>query len=111
MFDAGRMRERITIQRQENVKNSRGGLTRTWVPLIAGLSAEMINLSGREALIGQALQGIGTFQIKIRFREDIKAADQILWRGPELNIHSAEDRLGTRQWLVIHASTEAPQGA
>jgi SPP1 family predicted phage head-tail adaptor len=82
------------------------------LPVIAGLSAEVISLDGREAVIGQVLQGISTFQITIRYRDDIKASDQVLWRGLELNIVAPPaDRRGTKQWTTIHASTQAPQGA
>lgn len=114
---AGRLRERITIRRQANVKKvDTGGLKRTWadVPTAANLSAEVRSINGREAVIGQVLQGISHFQITIRYRGDLKVSDQVMWLtggNRELNIHSAEDRLGTRQWLTILASTAAAQGA
>jgi head-tail adaptor len=114
---AGRLRHRITIRRQTNTKKAdTGGLTRAWgdVPGAANLSAEVLSINGREAVIGQVLQGISHFQITIRFRDDLKPSDQVVWltgANRELNIHSAEDRLGTRQWLTIIASTLAPQKA
>lgn len=112
MFDPGRMRERITIRRQANVKNARGGLTRSWTTLADNLSAEVVSIDGREAVIGQVLQGLSTYQITIRYRGDLKASDQVLWNGLELNIIAPPaDRLGTRHWLTIHASTLAAQGA
>jgi SPP1 family predicted phage head-tail adaptor len=110
-FDAGRLRERITIRRQVNVKNARGGQDRSWTTVAANLSAEVVSLNGREAVIGHVLQGISTFEIRIRFRDDLKPADQIVWDARELNIHVAEDKLGTRQWTMIQASTLAPQGS
>ncbi len=106
----GDLRERITIRRVANVKNSRGGLDRSW-STVAEVAAEVRSVNGREAVIGQVLQGVSVFQIVIRFRSDVQSADQILWRGRELNISAAEDREGRRTWLTIIASTEAPQGA
>jgi SPP1 family predicted phage head-tail adaptor len=69
------------------------------------------SINGREEMIGNVLQGISTFQVTIRYRNDLKASDQILWNGRELNVLAAEDREGRRRWTVIHASTLAPQGA
>lgn len=113
-MDAGELRHRITIRRQSNVKNTEtGGLTRSWadLPGAANIPAKIGSLNGREALINQVLHNVSSFEITIRYRSDIKAADQVKWGTRELNIHSAEDREGTRQWLTIIASTLAPQGA
>jgi head-tail adaptor len=114
MFQAGRLRDRIKIRRKVESKNAGGGLDVAWATLADDLSAEVLSLNGREALIGGVLQGIAFFQITVRYRTDLKASDQIIWAtngDRELNIIDAEDRLGTRQWTVIQASTAAPQGA
>jgi SPP1 family predicted phage head-tail adaptor len=74
--------------------------------------AEVRSISGREAVIANTLQGVSTFQVTIRYRDDIEASDQILWDARELNIVAPpEDRFGRKQWLTIVASTLAPQGA
>jgi head-tail adaptor len=114
VFDAGRLRERITILRKQGTKNAGGGLDVSWPAVAENVSAEIVGLNGRESLIGGVLQGISYFQITIRYRADLKPSDQILWltnANRELNIIDAEDKLGTRQWTVIQASTAAPQGA
>lgn len=112
-MDAGRLRHRITIRRETNIPDGDGGFDRAWTTLAHRISAEVVNLNGREALLGNILQGVSTFQITIRYRTDIQPADQLIWHDGEreLNVHNAEDRKGTRQWLVVQASTEAPQGA
>jgi hypothetical protein len=46
------------------------------------------------------LQGSSSYQITIRFRDDVKASDQVLWADRELNVHGRR-RLGTRQWTMI----------
>lgn len=111
MFQAGRMVDRITIRRKTETKNARGGLDVSWSTLASGLSAQVTSINGREAVIGGILQGFSYFDITVRYRTDIKVSDQILWNGRELDIISAEDRLGTRQWTVIQASSASPQGA
>lgn len=112
MTDAGSLRDRIVIRRQQNVKNPQtGGLERSWQTL-AEVWAEVKSLNGRESVIGNTLQGISTFQVTIRYRSDLKADDQILWRARELNIAAPpEDLIGDRKWTRIIASTLAPQGA
>ena len=110
-MQAGDLRHRITFRRQTTSKNqTTGGQTRSWSDL-ATVSANIVGLNGREAVIGSVLQGVDHYQITVRFRDDIQPSDQILWGSVELNVHSAQDKLGTRQWTQIHASTEAPQGA
>lgn len=110
-MDAGRLRDRVTIRREVNTKNARGGLDRSWTTLGSEIPAEVRSINGREAVIGSVLQGVAHFQVTLRYRSDVSVADQLVWNGRELNVHSAEDRLGDRRWLMIHASTQAPQGA
>lgn len=109
-MDAGKLRDRITIKRETNTPDGTGGYDRSWAEL-ATVWANVTSLNGREAVLGQVLQGVSTFQLVVRHRTDIEPAMQILWGDRELNVHSAEDKAGTRQWTTIIASTEAPQGA
>lgn len=109
-MDAGALRDRITIKRETNTPDCSGGYDRSWSEL-ATVWANVTSLNGREAVLGHVLQGVSTFQIIIRHRTDIEPAMQILWGSRELNVHSAEDKTGTRQWTTIIASTEAAQGA
>jgi len=114
MARTGTLRDRIEIRRRTETKNEGGGLAVGW-ETIATLWAEIKSINGREAVIGQVLQGISMFQVTIRHRTDLKAGDQILWLTAdrrELNIVAPpEDRLGDRRWTVIQASTQAQQGA
>lgn len=111
MPGAGDLRDLVKIRRPTNTKNpDTGGLDRSWGDL-AEVYADVRSINAREAVIGGVLQGISHFQVIIRYRDDVKPSYQLLWKGRELNIHAAEDRLGTREWLTIHASTEAPQAA
>jgi SPP1 family predicted phage head-tail adaptor len=112
-MQSGDLRDRITFKRRAETKNDGGGLDISWpdLPTTPTVSAKVTSINGREEVIGGVLQGNSYFEIVVRYRTDLEVADQILWRERELNIHSAEDRSGTRQWTIIMASTEAPQGA
>jgi head-tail adaptor len=118
MFQAGMLRERITIRRRGETKNAVGGLDVGWTTVASNLAARLVNLNGREAVIGGVLQGISMFDITVRYRTDLKPSDQVLWgldpstgKPRELNVINAEDRLGSRQWTMIQATTQTPQGA
>jgi SPP1 family predicted phage head-tail adaptor len=112
MPGAGSLRERIIIRRQLNTKNpDTGGLERGWTTL-ATVWAEVKSLNGREQVIGNTLQGVSTFQITIRYRNDLKPDDQVLWGARELNIVAPpEDPIGDRKWTRMLVNTIAPQGA
>jgi head-tail adaptor len=114
-FHAGLLKDRIRIRRKTTTKNEAGGLDSGWETIVDDLPAQVASMNGREALIGNVLQGISTFEVTIRFRADLKASDQIIWfqdgNRRELNIVNAEDAEGKRRWTVIQASTQAPQGA
>lgn len=110
-FYAGKLRERVTIRRRVETKNDGGGLDLAWSTLADEVPAEIVSMDGREALVGNVLQGVTHYQVTTRFREDVLPSDQILWRGREYNIRSAADALGTRQWMRMLVTNEAPQGA
>lgn len=111
----GSLRDRLQIRRKVETKNpNTGGLERTW-QTIATIWAEVKSINGREAVIGNVLQGISFFQVTIRHRTDLKASDQVIWLtngNRELNIvGNPEDREGLRHWTIFQASTQAPEGA
>jgi SPP1 family predicted phage head-tail adaptor len=109
---AGRLRERITIRRQQDVPDGKGAFTRSWTTIADGIRAEVINQGGREALVANALQGISAWRIVIRKRSDLLASDQVLWNDQELNIRSVgDDPLNPRDATQIFADTGTPQGA
>lgn len=117
-FHAGMMRDRIRIRRAVQTENDGGGLDIGWQTVVDDLPAQVLSLNGREAVIGNVLQGVSLFQITIRYRTDIRTADQILWsvdpvsgEPRELNIINAEDQEGKQRWTIIQASTQTPQGA
>lgn len=117
-LEAGRLREVITIRRETDVPDGSGGYERSWVDFAKDIRAEVINQSGREAVIATTLQGVSTYRITIRSRPSWRngggpqASDQVLWRGLELNIVAPPaDPNGFGEALVFIADTSAPQGA
>ena len=113
-MNAGDLRDKITVRKKTSTQNARGGQDVVWSDVVSTLPAKVRSLNGRESLMATVLEGIAHYEIVVRYRSDLDSSQQILWTtnsNLELNIISAEDRLGTRQWTTIHASTEAPKGA
>jgi SPP1 family predicted phage head-tail adaptor len=106
---SGELRTQIEILRPTKTKNARGMFETTW-DVVARPYAEVLGQDGREAVISKALEGISSYRIRIRWRGDVRPTDQVRLNGPggtDLNIHSATDPLGTREQLMIIASTES----
>lgn len=101
---AGDLNKKIIIRRATETDNGKGGYTTAWAT-IASPWAEVIGLDGREAVIGQALQGVSYYRIRIRFRADIRPADQIQYKDLDLNIRSVSDPRGESEQLLILADT------
>lgn len=112
---AGKLRSRITIRRSAEVKNERGGYDETWADL-GTIFAEVTGLDGRESVMDKVLQGISVYRVTIRWRDDLKASDQLrsaggCFGGRDVNIRSAVDPTGRREELVIIADTASVRTA
>lgn len=101
----GRLNKVIEIVRPVDADDGRGGSSTSW-QAIAAPWAEVIGLTGREALIEKVLQGVSVYRITIRHRSDISDDCQIRYGTEDLNIRSAVDPTGRREELVIIADTD-----
>jgi SPP1 family predicted phage head-tail adaptor len=110
-LQSGQLRHTITIRREQDVADGKGGYNRTWVDIAPNIRAEVVSENGREAFAGHVLQGINNYLITIRYISGIKPSDQIKWSGEELNILSAVDPDGRRKRIEIRANNQVPQGA
>jgi SPP1 family predicted phage head-tail adaptor len=105
-LSAGRLRQRIDIMRSTKVDNGKGGYTTTWAAAAQAVPAEVIGLTGTEAVREKVLRGVRVYQITTRYRADLQPKDQARFDGEDLNIRSAIDPDGRRERLVIVADTE-----
>lgn len=100
----GRLRHRVTIYRKTTQQADNLDLEAAWA-LTTTVWAEVIGVAGREATIGQALQGIAAYKITVRFGADITDADQLRYGSIDLNVRSVTDPDGMREQLLIIADT------
>lgn len=113
-LSAGRLRQRVTIRRKTQTKKPTGGFDEAWSDLNT-VWAEVIGLNGREAVIGQALQGVSYYRIATRFGTDVTDVDQLasadpaVFNGKTVNVRSVSDPDGRREQLLILADTASAQ--
>lgn len=76
---AGRMRNRITLQKYETSRSPVGSVIKTWVD-IATVWAEVNAVSGKELIASSAEQQIGTIRIWMRYRDDISQSCRVVYQ-------------------------------
>ncbi|KAA0893075.1 phage head closure protein [Pusillimonas sp. ANT_WB101] len=86
-MQAGKLKHRIEIQKQERTPDGGGGWALAWVP-VATVWAHVEGLSGREYLQAMAVASTVTSRVFIRYRTDIKPAYRIVHGADELNIRA-----------------------
>lgn len=74
---AGRLRNRITLQKNESGKSPTGAPINKWVD-IATVWAEVTSISGKELLTAQSLMQSTTIRIWIRYRDDLDTSCRII---------------------------------
>lgn len=87
---AGRLRHRVTQQREQRVSDGGGGYELTWTD-IATFWASVEPTVGRESLEARQLEDTITHKIVCRGPRDIKAADRIVHDGRAFNVRSVKD--------------------
>ena len=66
-IDSGRLNRRVTIQSETRVDNGQGGYTTSWAD-VKTVSAEIIGLSGDEALAAGIERSVQQWRVTIRRR-------------------------------------------
>lgn len=99
----GALRERVELKQTTQSIDSAGGHVDVFVSL--GLVwAEINTASGSLTVIGDARNSKITHSIIIRFRNDLKPGDRVIYRGHELEVISAEDLNGRTAYLKVLCS-------
>ncbi|MDC9582710.1 phage head closure protein [Xenorhabdus sp. PR6a] len=77
---AGRLRHRITLQKNKSTRDTFGGVINNWED-VADVWAEVIAISGRELVASGAVLSEATVRIWLRYRDDITTANRIVYQG------------------------------
>ncbi|MDC9583359.1 phage head closure protein [Xenorhabdus sp. PR6a] len=82
---AGRLRHRVTIQKNESSRSPMGSVINKWVD-VAEVWAEVRTISGRELVASSAVFSEVTIRIWLRYRADITTGHRIVYQGKPLVI-------------------------
>lgn len=85
MIDPGRLRHRVTIERQVTTVNEFGEQETGWVPA-GSVWASVEPLSAREFIRAQQMQSQVSARIVMRYRPDLDASMRLIHRGTVYNI-------------------------
>ncbi|MBD2782858.1 phage head closure protein [Xenorhabdus szentirmaii] len=77
---AGRLRHRVTIEKQTSSRTPSGSVIREWSD-VASVWAEVRPISGRELVASGAVLTEVTIRIWLRYRADITTSHRIIYQG------------------------------
>lgn len=88
-MNAGILRERVTIQSEQRTSNGRGGFTTGWSNVTAPtVAAEIVGLSGDEAIEANIQRASTTWRVTIRRRSDVTPKHRLLWGAVVMAVRS-----------------------
>lgn len=87
MIDAGKLRERITVQQAAESRNALGETVQTW-GTYATVWASVEGVSSRESLFAGQQQIAISHRVLIRYLSGLTQSMRIQWRGRTLEIVS-----------------------
>lgn len=104
MFRPGEMDQLITIQRETLADDGYGGQTVTLTNVATDLFCHVRPRSGKEGEEYQRLNAEATYMFVIRYRDDLREDDRIIWNGVQYNIRTILGRGGRSMYLEIDAT-------
>ena len=97
---AGRLDQRVTIERRQVGSGGLGQPSNTWVPL-ATVWASVEPLTGREFIQANTLQSPVAARVRMRYMAGITTADRVVHRGKTYSLEAVIDARSAREELVL----------
>ena len=109
---AGQLRERVTIRAPQSGTDALGQPVTTWADVTVDVPAIVTPLRAREMSQAAAVLGAAPVVVQVRYRTDITAAMQVVWRGVAHAILGQPiDVNARRETTEMLCSAGAPAGA
>ena len=99
-MQAGRLDQRVTVERFTTTTDSWGQPVEKWAPMFTCWAA-VEPLTGREYIAAQAAVSEVTARIRMRFRPWMTAEDRVIHNGTTYNIVSLIDVRSDHRELVL----------
>lgn len=100
MMEAGKLTERITIQRPEVVRDVYGSTTTTWVDVVSNLPAAVNYINGNREIDNEEIFHGRITTFSIRWKGDVDETMQILWDTLKYRILSIDRRTHRREYMI-----------
>jgi len=105
----GELDQLIDIKREALTTDDMGGSTIVLTNIAADLWAKVSPMSGNEAERFDKLNATMTNRFVVRFRDDVREDDRIVWDGEEYNIRSIEKAGSRKLYTVMYAERGVAQ--
>lgn len=104
-LQAGRLRHRISIDRQDNAQDPvSGAITKTWTEIAANVPAAVEPLSGREWIAANQVQSLVSARVTVRYRPDLDISMRVRHGGDTYRLVAIlPDANSGREWLTLMA--------
>ena len=99
-MEAGKLTERITIQRPETVRDVYGSTTTVWTDVVANLPAAVNYVRGDREIDNEEVFHGRVTTFSIRWRGTVDETMQILWDNLKYRILSIDRRTHRREYLI-----------
>lgn len=99
---AGKLRTKITIERETSTPDSQGGQSLAW-STHATIKAYLKPMSGGERLQAMRLEANQTHRIYIRYRDDLLTTDRIVIGNRKFQIRALINIEERNKWIEIYA--------
>lgn len=101
-MQAGKLRERVTIQQEVVTRDSFGAEVNPWVDVATVWASVRPGSSGERFLTAaDQMQATITHTVRMRWRDGLGPKLRLLWEGKLLGIQSVVDPDGRKRELVV----------
>jgi len=105
----GTLTDRVELKRREMAGEAGGGHMTLFVP-VASLWARVRSLTGRQGTSADGRAVAISHSVVLRFRNDVRPGDRLVYRGRNLDVVSAADLNGRRAYLSCACSETSVTG-
>ncbi|MGL4513826.1 MAG: head-tail adaptor protein [Lacipirellulaceae bacterium] len=110
MLPAGALRSVVDLLERGEALDEAGQPRDEWVPVLEGVRAEVLFVSGLEGRRGERTEGVASWRVRCRYLAGVTSAMRVQVRGgPLLDVDSVGDPEGLRRELLMECkATDAP---
>lgn len=100
MIQAGKLRDRVSVQSPTRSPNTYGETPQAWSDL-AERWANVEPVTGKEITVGDQQQSQVTHRVQIRYDARVTADCRLIWEGRVLNVTAVMDPDGRKREMTL----------